>query len=476
MMESTLGLSQNQQLRQRLTPRQVRLGRMLEMSAPEFEDEVHRVLDENPALVVAEHDAPAQDSEEFHESAEELQRADYASPDDIPYYRLNISNHSADDDYSPREQADDTASGIDSLTAQLADYDISPRLREIAYYIIGNLDSNGYLTRRPEAIADDIAMGAGFMVEPDEMARAMEVVRSLDPAGICATDLRDCLLLQLNRLADTSGAVDNAKRIIEGCFEAFSKRHFDRIRASLNISRDEFDAAMRVISSLNPKPGAFLETSADADHMMRITPDFNVETAPDGTVTLTLAGRVPDLEIEESFRPDAVKNIARGSVDAQAFIKSRREEASDFIELAKMRSQTLMSVGKAIVALQPEFFADFDRSRLRPMVLRDVAALTHLDLSVISRATSSKYMMTPRGMILLKSLFSEGVGEESEASSHAIDEAIKSLIENEDKRQPLSDAAITDALAAKGLEVARRTVTKYRERMKIPVARMRRNS
>lgn len=469
MAGQSQSLQQQQALKLRLNPQQVAFGRLLEMSAPEFEDEVRREIDENPALEVAEPEVAEEHAEgdDFNETAEQLQQADYGDPDDAPEWRQPAQATSAYDRFS--NDADDSASGYERLEQQLGLLDISPRQRAVASYIIGNIDSNGYLARDPQAIADDIAIGAGLDIERPEVEQVMEIVRSLEPAGICALNLRDCLLLQLARMDDSRPEVADAMVVIRDRFDLFAKRRFDKIMEAMGISRERLDAAMAVITSLNPKPGSLLESVGSGDRTRHITPDFIVDTLPDGRVNVALASATPQLAIERSFMPGAVA----GRGDDEAFIRARREEASSFIDMAQRRSTTLMAVMEAIVNLQPEFFVTYDTADLRPMVLRDVGAITGLDLSVISRATAGKYMSTPYGVFALKSLFSEGRAD-GVNSAHAISAAIDDLIKNEDPDNPLNDADIVDALAVKGIKVARRTVSKYRERAGIPVARMRR--
>ena len=474
-----LGLSQQQQMRLRLNPKQVRFGRVLEMSAPEFEDEVRRAIDENPALEEVqspEAELRADDEgNEFNESAEDLQRADFANDDEIPSYRLNSPS---DPNYEYREPTavDESISADELLMAQLADFDLSDIQREIARYVIGNIDSNGYLTRSANEIADDIAMGAGVYVEPDQVCEAIDLVRSLDPAGIAARDLRDCLLLQLQRRDPADEATARATEIVRDRFDLFSRKRFDKIKEAMQLSDEQFAHALRVITTLNPKPASSLETFDSDDRLRHIVPDYNVDVSDDGQVTVQLAGRVPELAIEQSFNisdEDTAPN--RRDREAAAFIRARRDEAAEFIDMAHRRSATLMAVIEAIIRLQPEFFHSFDRADLRPMVLRNIQELTGLDLSVISRATASKYMMTPQGMFALKSLFSEGVGDDGATSSHAIEQAIRTIISAEDSANPLSDADICQQLKNKGMDVARRTVAKYRERLGFPIARLRRN-
>lgn len=485
MSSSSQSLAQHQQQQLRLSPQQVRFGRLLEMSAPEFEDEVIRMLDENPALEKSESDTapvPQADDEgrEFTESADELQRADYSSDEEVPYYRTQISNRSADDDYYEPVAVDNGPDGYAALESQLAELDIAPEEREIARYVIGNLDSNGYLSRSPESIADDLAMGVGITVSPAFVRRTIDIVRSLDPAGIAAYDLRDCLLLQLRRMPDES-AVRNALKVLSEYFDLFSKKHFDRIRSALKLSGRDFEEVMKLIRSLNPKPGALLEMAGADDRMSHISPDFEVMIDPDGTISATLLSHAPDLSISPDFSISRIDSIEKHNggdkrmAEAAAFLRERYDAASEFIDMAARRNETLRKVMQAVIKLQYDFFLTNDRSKLRPMVLRDIRDLTGLDLSVISRATSGKYAMTPGGMVSLKSLFSESVNEEGNLSAHFIEASIRKLIEAEDKAKPLSDEAICAMLKDKGLDVARRTVAKYRERMGIPVARLRRN-
>ncbi len=479
-MSTRLDLSQQQQLRQKLNPRQVKFGRVLEMSVPEFEDEVKRMLDENPALEeVSQQDSPItnvdDEGHKFNETAEQLQRADYSDPDDIPSYRLNISNHSADDAYYEPIATDESDAGVAILISQLAEFDIDELTREIAIYIIGNIDANGYLTRNVSEMSYDFAVNVGIEVSDEDVSNALSIVRSLDPAGIAAYNLRDCLLLQLERMPENRN-VKNAIAIIRDRFEQFSKKHIDRIMSACNLSEEELRDALHIITSLNPKPGSILEPVNSSDRLRHITPDFNIDVSSDNEISVSLAGRIPELTIECTFmlNDNELKATHRDEA-TRAFIRTRRDEANDFIELAKMRNNTLMSVMEAIIRLQPEYFKTFDTSRLKPMVLRDIRDLTGLDLSVISRATASKYAMTPYGMISLKSLFSESLHEDSDTSVHAVSETIRSIIDEENKHTPLSDAAICNELKRRGMDVARRTVTKYRERMGIPVARLRKN-
>ncbi len=310
----------------------------------------------------------------------------------------------------------------------------------------------------------------------DKLREIFNRIRSLEPAGICALDLRDCIVLQLRRLPVTD---DNklALEIIEHYFDLFSLRHYDRLINMLGVTKEQLQRAIDVIKSLDPKPGSHFNGSDEDDRTRHIIPDFNVEVEGN-TVTLSLLNNLPELGIEESFVTDGEKfinaPIAKRTDEAMMFIRRKREEASDFIDLLRLRQETLYRVMSAIIRWQHDFFVTEDESKLRPMILKDIAKLTGYDLSVISRATAGKYVATSGGIYPLKFFFNEKVGEgEDETSSREILQTIKGLIENEDKGHPLNDDAIMKLLHEKGYDIARRTVAKYRERLNIPVARLR---
>lgn len=471
-MRESLELSQQQRLQQRLHPEQMLYGRLLEMSTPEIEDEVRRVVDENPALIEkqpAADDSPA--AEAFNESAEELQRADYGSDDDVPFYRSEQRNAY----YEPGYEMPAAAPGetlAENLKDQLADYKLDDRRRAVAEYVIDNLDDNGYLTRSPAAMADDMSAQTGREVSAEMFADALQLVRQMEPAGVGAVDLRDCMLLQLDRMKP-SADVELARRIVADNFEAFSKRHADKLMASLGASQEELARAISVITDLDPKPGGHADSSCD-NSSRYIVPDFNVDMDADGRATVALTGRLPELAIEESFLPGEDRPAAtRREREAYAFVRARHDEARSFIKMLDARARTLMDVMCAIVARQRDFFITADPGTIRPMILRDIAADTGLDLSVISRATAGKYVATPAGVYPVKMFFNERPTEASDASVHTISERIKTLIADEDKSSPLSDEALRATLAAEGFDIARRTVAKYREKLGLPVARLR---
>jgi RNA polymerase sigma-54 factor len=489
-MEKGFRLTQEMKLQQRLSPLQVRYVRMLEMSGQEFEEEVRNTVDEMPALEAKEpdefsssdHEANTEDGTAFSETANDIQIADYASADDIPDYlrkQMKGGSQASPEDYFEAPIAAGDDSMVDSLMLQLDEQDVTDDQKLIAHYIIGNLDDNGYLTRDLNAIADDIAYTEGREFTADEVRGAWEKVRLLDPAGIGAIDLRDCLLLQLKRLPRTVETL-TALEIIRDYFDVFSKKHFSRIAAAMGIDEEQLRSALTVIGRLNPKPASLLE-STGGGAAKAVVPDFHVEVDQNGNMTLTLLNRIPELCIEETFAADAKLSGAseRRNSEANLFIKQKRDEASEFIKIVNMRQQTLFTVMSAILKCQRPFFLTEDESQIRPMVLRELADDTGLDLSVVSRATQGKYVMTDSGVYPLKMFFNESrqknvtAEEVGDNTTHKIIASLKKIIETEDKRKPLSDEQITQKLAAEGFDIARRTVAKYRERLGYPVGRLR---
>ncbi len=463
---------QQQALQQRLNIQNVALGRLLEMNMVQFEDEVRRELDDNPALELKNGETD-KETDDFNETPEQLQLADYADADDIPYYKLEALNHEAGGTaFDPASvMPDDSDSVLDILLRRLSnETELQPDELNVARYIIGNLDSNGYLTRSLEDIADDMAINEGIEVSRNKLIKAFEAVRALEPAGIGAIDLRDCLLLQLERL-ETTPEVLTAILIIKDNFELFAKKHYDRLGNAVGTSASDLERALRLIQSLNPKPAASLAGTPDSSP--HIIPDFILDyDAMTELFTVSLSGRQPDLGIEESFSATHQAG-GRGSSEADAFIKKKRDEATSFIKLAEMRGATLLAIAKTIVSKQSAFFASGDTAEIRPMILKDISAVTGLDISIISRAVAGKYILAPHGVYPLKYLFNERSSASSDTSSLEILEAIKKLINSEDKSSPLTDQELTEKLQASGYDIARRTVAKYRERLGYPVGRLR---
>lgn len=476
-MSEQLKIEQQAKLQQRLNPRQVIFGRYLEMTTPEIEDEVRRIIDENPALeVVSEQPrdmADSTDEETFGESAEQLQLADYGSEDDVPTHRLEASGSHSGGHFGDYLSVGEDTSLMQVLMEQLTDIDLDERERKIAEYIIGNLDDNGYMTRSLSDIADDVAIAEGFTPDMNEVKEVFAKVRHLDPAGVGAVDLRDCLLLQIDRYPTTL-TTKIAREIIADWFDLFSKKHFEQLCVHLGIDQKEMHAALDFIKGLNPKPGALIDGNSLNDRLRHIIPDFAVDIDSDGVATVSLLNNIPELAIEDSFKIDDLPAATnRRDTEAMAFIKRKHDDAAAFIDVLKMRSETLLAVMRAIVKIQHRFFETNDRSTIRPMIIKDIAAQTGLNISVISRAAAGKYVLTSQGVYPLKMFFNERPKDDADTSSHEILGALSKIIEDEDKAHPLSDEALSDKLAAQGYDIARRTVTKYRERLGLPVARLR---
>lgn len=487
-MRESLEQNIEQRLQQSLSPQQILFARTLEMPGPEFEEEVRRTLDDNPALEPADDTGTfsadpeavgSTDESSFSETAEQMQMADYASDEDVPFYRLNISNSSPDDPSFEPIVDNGAPSLADQLISQLAELDLSEADMAVGRYIIGNIDDNGYLTRSPSEMSDDLAFGLGIDIDLPTIERLVGIIRTFDPAGVGAEDLRQSLILQLERRAGST-EVDDAKKILTNHYNLFTHKHFDRIAAAAGISDERARLAIDLIRSLNPKPGSVFDSSDERTR--QIVPDFEVEPDESGSrLILSMPGGNPHLRVASSFDIDDItierrRNEAQRQVDRDAymFIRRKRDEAIDFIRAITMRHETLWRVMTAIMRLQKKFFLTGDPSALRPMILKDVADLTGYNLSVISRATSGKYVATPSGIYPLKFFFNERPKDSVDASSHAILETLKSLMDSENKHKPLSDESLSARLKEQGFDIARRTVTKYRERLGYPVARLRR--
>lgn len=478
---------------QRLTPLQVQFVRMLEMTGPEMEDEVQRALDEMPALEAAEEHGDentatvnaTEDGDDFTETPDDMQRADFRSDDDIPDYlspadspvTRGIRHRQYDGNTNLPEQGipADGEGLTERLMAQVSELDLDSRGRMIARHIVGSIDPNGYMTRLPEALADDIAIDEGIDVSTDEMQRIWQLVRGFDPAGVGATDLRDCLLLQLARMPRTAATL-TAIEILTNHFDYFAKKHYSRIATRLGITTDDVNAAAEVIRRLDPKPGGGV-TDGRLEHGNRgITPDFSVEVTENGQLALTLLNRLPELRIEATFAEDpaAAQTGNPRLEEARAFIRTKREDARNFIKTVGMRQQTLFNVMSAIVKLQRRFFITEADEDIAPMVLKDISAITGYNLSVISRATQGKYVATARGVYPLKKFFNERIRTDDDSvTANKVMAVIRAAIEKENKNKPLSDREIAAILEAEGLDIARRTVAKYREAMGLQVARLR---
>lgn len=467
------------------------LGPALEKTNNEFEDQVIQELDNNPALERVpdnDNDINTKDEtgNEFTDTAESMQPTD---ADDDESYRgklKNARNTSADDDTPQREQAAEQ-SLADYLTGQINERSLTERQQVIAEYVIGSVEDSGYLRRSAVDIADDITFNSGLNieVEPSEVDAVMTVLRQLDPPGIGAADLRDCLLLQLHR-KPVAKATALAIRLLEECFDAFAKKNYQRVTRSLGITDDELQQAIHVISKLNPKPGSSFGGSQNDVHGQQITPDFVVDVDDDDTVTLTLVNSIPELQISESYSAQEqyykknTRPLSKREADEAKLIKSQCFNAATFIEVVRRRQKTLFCAMDAIVRRQHDYVLSGDPADLKPMTLKYIAEETGLDMSVVSRACSGKYVQLPWGAKSLKSFFSEGIKkgdtDGGEVSSREVQSALKQIVDAEDKSNPLSDDALCAKLKERGYVIARRTVSKYREVLSIPSARLRRKA
>jgi RNA polymerase sigma-54 factor len=491
----------NQKLQQRqiqkLSPQQVLVMRLLQEPILSLDQRIKQEIEENPALeetTLEENeenegmdeetslDSIDSDEDEFQDSDEpaspddEFGYEDYVDIEEIPDYRLTANNTSPDD--TTREMP--LASGIsfqDFLINQIGMHKFTDKQYIIATTIIGNIDESGYLCREIQALTNDLAFNQAIDATPDEILEVLKVVQSFDPPGIAARNLQECLLIQLEHKTDRSYATDLAAVIIRFYFEEFSKKHYDKIIQKGNISEDELREAIAEIQKLNPKPGsAIADISRES---MYIIPDFII-TNHDGILELTLNSRnTPELSLNRDYvsmlheygsaRRKSPEN------DAVSFIKQKIDAARGFIEAIKQRQQTLYLTMKAIMEYQRDYFLTGDETKLRPMILKDIANIVSLDISTISRVANSKYVQTPFGTLLLKSFFSESMlnTEGEEISTREIKKILSDTIEAEDKSNPLTDDELVDLLKTKGYNIARRTIAKYRMQLNIPVARLR---
>lgn len=475
-------LQQKQQ--QRLSPLQMQVIKLTELPNVELEERIKQELVDNPALDEGHDesdDAITQD--EFDDSdqitQEEMILGDYLSEDDIPDYDYRLS--SGNNLNTPREDIPFSSSeSLHSfLTDQLHLSELSEIDTQVAEYIIGSIDENGYLDRALSAISDDLLFQQNIDVSESHLQEILTVVQSFEPAGVGARDLQECLLLQLERLPFSEN-VQNAIVIIKNNFDDFSKRHFDKIKKALDLDDDELKDVVHIIVTLNPKPGNdWGDTFAQT--MNAIIPDFIVE-AYNGELFMSLNNRnIPELRVSREYSEmlkgysDNKSGVSSEAKDALTFVKQKLDSAKWFIEAIRQRQETLQRTMQAIVDMQYDFFLTGEESNLKPMILKDVAERTGYDISTISRVSNSKYVQTNFGVFSLKYFFSESMQTDSgeEISSREVKAILKDCIETEDTKKPLTDDKLADILKEKGYVIARRTVAKYREQMNIPVARLR---
>ena len=413
------------------------------------------------------------------EESQQISVDEYLREDDTPSYKSRINNYSKDDKQRPVILSEGR-SLQEYLVEQLAYRNLSEREMRLATYLVGSIDEDGYLRRELDSIADDIAFTVGIETTAGELERLLGVIHDLEPAGIGARNLRECLLLQMGQLPMNTPARRLARRILTDYFDEFVKKHYEKLMARLQVGEEEFRDAIAEIRRLSPKPGN-LYTEGGTDTTPYIVPDFILDYH-DGHFDLSLnSGNIPEVRINRRYAemlrdmvaPDGT--VKEKDREALQFVKSKIDSAKWFISAIKQRHDTLMRTMQTILDYQQEYFKDGDKSKLRPMILKDIADRTGLDVSTISRVVNSKYVQTQFGIILLKSLFSEAMLTDSgeEVSSYEIKNILQQCIDEEDKRHPLTDETLMDILNSKGYRIARRTVAKYREMLNIPVARLR---
>jgi RNA polymerase sigma-54 factor len=479
-MASKQGLTQTQKQVMRLSQAQVRFVRSLEMSAQEFDEAVKREVEENPALEANYDTDNTNDSYDGNTAntdngGDSQEQTNKENDDSLP---LAIPHRGKS--YEFYASADNSESLYNFLEHQINEtMQLSPDVEQAAKYIIGNLDSNGYLTRDTTALSNDLLFSEGIEISDSDMKEGLRVVQSLDPAGVGARSLQECLTLQIESLLKAAEGSPNAKiigyarDIIVNHFDLLGLRHTHRIQSLLRISEEEMKLAMEIILRLNPKPGA--PYGGSPSQFNYVVPDFIVHIEDD-EITINLNNSLPELNIGMSFTK-AMEDMARHRKQRKGseFTINRYNDAREFIKIIERRQETLTRVMTAIIAIQKEYFLTEDESKLRPMGLKDIGEMTGYDLSVVSRSTRNKYVALPWGVLPLRFFFSESFGNEGEdaASGRKIENAIRKLIDNEDKRHPLSDDAICKALRAEGYDVSRRTINKYRDRLEIPVSRLR---
>ncbi len=472
----------SQKLLQKLSPQQIQLMKLLQVPTASLEERIQEELEANPALEEGGKEADddllggeEEPREASDDGMEDLNLDDYFSEDDdIADYRTRQQRDPNEEERSVPVAVSETFH--ERVMRQLGMVELEEREALLAEQLVGSLDDDGYLRRDLDAIADDLAFGQNVIAETGELEAALAVVQGLEPAGIGARNLRECLLLQLRRKPENP-IIRLALRMLEEQFDAFSKKHYERMQRALGVEPDEMKLALDEILKLNPKPGG---SSSGARQNQYIIPDFLVSNN-NGQLELSLNSRnAPELKVSQSFKEiyqayKAAPNKDRKTRDEILYIKQKMDSAKWFIDAIRQRQQTLYNTMAAILDLQEAWFLTGDETNLRPMILKDIAEITGLDISTISRVANSKYVSTEFGTYPLKYFFSESLTTDSgeEVSTREVKRILADLIGAEDKRKPLSDQKLMDLLKEKGYQIARRTVAKYREQLNIPVARLR---
>jgi len=476
--------SLNFKLSQKLSPQQIQLMKLIQLPTQAFEQKIKQELEENPALDSGKEEIK-DEFDEFNNTEDEYDNEtidtevnidEYLSDDEIPEYRLSANNYSIDDEDKQVPYASGTSFN-QYLKTQLNTFRLSEEEREIAEFIVGSLDESGYLRRSIEDLMDDLAFTQNVYTTEEKIETVLLTVQDLDPAGVGARSLEECLILQLARKTPTK-AVEQAIAILEKSFDHFSKKHYKKLMSKFHISEAALKSAIQEIEGLNPKPGgSYASNTKIVEH---VVPDFTIRIV-EGELELTLNGRnAPELKVSRDYSNmlkgyKASKEKTKAQKDAVLFIKQKLDAAKWFIEAVLQRQQTLFVTMSSIMNYQKEYFLSGDERSLRPMILKDIAEEIGMDVSTVSRVANSKYVDTPYGTKLIKVFFSESMTNDQgeEVSTREIKKILETVIKEEDKKKPLTDEKLAGILKEKGYPIARRTVAKYREQLDLPVARLR---
>jgi RNA polymerase sigma-54 factor len=481
----------NLKISQKLSPQQIQLMKLIQLPTQAFEQRLLEEMNENPALETGKEEEDNYEKDEFENEdyddyddseadrvdAEDINIDEYLSGDETPDYKTQLNNYSDDDDERETPFAAPVSFHQD-LINQLNTFILSDEERDIAEFLVGSIDDMGYIRRSIPDIVDDMAFTQGLYTNEKQVENILQIIHELEPTGVGARDLQECLLLQLKHKTPTE-SVDLATAIIEQQFDAFARKHYDKLIQKFNISNEQLRKAIHEIERLNPKPGgSFAGNNKITEN---VVPDFTIRIV-DGELELTLNGRnAPALHVSKDYQEmmqtyKDSKDKSNSQKDAVQFIKQKLDSAKWFIDAIKQRQDTLYVTMNAIMHYQQEYLLDGDETKIKPMILKDIADMVGLDISTVSRVANSKYVETPYGTKLIKEFFSEAMKNDQgeDVSTLEIKKILKNIIEEEDKQKPLADDLLAEILKDKGYPIARRTVAKYREQLEIPVARMRR--
>ena len=476
--------TQTQRQTLKYSPLQIQMLNLLHLTTMELEQRIKEELEENPILEEGkEENATEETADEFADPVDAAGSGDDDSgnvqdyydwdefrDDDIPDYKTYANNQSPDNELYTRPMIE-SIGFRDDLKQQVHFLRLDDRQQLIADFVLDSLDEDGFLRRESDVIADDISFANSMFIDGEEVAQMLRVIQQLDPPGIAARDLRECLQIQLSRLDNQDDVWKSACRIVTDTFDELGSRNYDKIMRVLNLDEEALKKAIQLITTLNPKPASGLRNDTLVNESIK--PDFMLRYTEDGEIEVQLTwGNSPALKLNKLFTQMAEQKNDKAT---NQFLKNKMNSAKWFIDAIKQRENTMLNTLRAIVKLQYDYFQTGDIKKLRPMILKDVAEIINMDISTVSRVTTNKYVQTPFGIVLLKDLFTEGVTNEdgTEVSNREIQEAIREITEAEDKRHPYNDQQITDLLSEKGYSVARRTVAKYREQLNIPTARLR---